>query len=89
MAILTRFMQGQKAPAQSDAITDAANWQRSTSLFRPASIEYDLVAQLTYMSALATANVGRESLFQKTAEMRGISLRSTASFSMMDASVSN
>jgi len=70
MAILTRFMPGTKAPARSENVEDAANWQRSTSLFRPASTEYDLVAQLTYMSALATANVGRESLFQKTAELR-------------------
>jgi flagellar protein FlaJ len=69
MAIFTRFLPGAKAPPRSDNIEDAANWQRPTSLFRPASTEYDLVAQLTYMSALATANVGRENLFQKTAEL--------------------
>src|SRR6185295_13057833 len=69
MAILTRLRPGTKAPTCSDNIEDAANWQRPTSLFRPASTEYDLVAQLTYMSALATANVGRENLFQKTAEL--------------------
>ncbi len=69
MAIFTRFMPGQKQNQRSDAIEDAANWQRPSSLFKPAPIEYDLVAQLTYMSALATANVGRENLFQKTAEL--------------------
>lgn len=68
MAILTKFMPGQKA-RRSDAIEEAANWQRASSLFKPESTEYDLVAQLTYMSALATANVGRENLFQKTAEL--------------------
>jgi len=69
MAIFTRFLPSAKAPPRSDNIEEAANWQRPTSLFRPASTEYDLVAQLTYMSALATANVGRENLFQKTAEL--------------------
>ena len=69
MAIFTRFLPGPKAGARSDNIEEAANWQRSTSLFKPAPLEYDLVAQLTYMSALATANVGRENLFQKTAEL--------------------
>jgi len=69
MAVLTRFRPGHGTPQRSDAIEDAANWQRPTSLFRPVPTEYDLVAQLTYMSALATANVGRESLFQKTAEL--------------------
>ncbi len=68
MAILARFLPGQKV-RRSDAVEEAANWQRSTSPFSPAPIEYDLVAQLTYMSALATANVGRENLFQKTAEL--------------------
>ncbi len=71
MAILTRILPGQKVQ-RSEAVEEAANWQRPTSLFRPAPTEYDLVAQLTYMSALATANVGRENLFQKTAE-RGYS----------------
>lgn len=69
MALLTKFMPGAKSPTRSDAIEDAANWQRPVSMFRPAPTEYDLVAQLTYMSALATANVGRENLFQKTAEL--------------------
>lgn len=69
MAILTRFMPGSRKPARSEAIEVAANWQRPTSLFRPAPVDYDLVTQLTYMSALATANVGRENLFQKTAEL--------------------
>jgi flagellar protein FlaJ len=69
MAIWTRFMPGQNRAARSEAIEDAANWQRPSSLFRPVPIDYDLVAQLTYMSALATANVGRENLFQKTAEL--------------------
>lgn len=70
MAIFTRFMPGGRAGSeQSDAVTDAANWQRPSSLFKPAPIEYDLVTQLTYMSALATANVGRENLFEKTAEL--------------------
>ena len=69
MAIFTRFMPGQNSGQQSEAVADAANWQRSSSLFRPAPMEYDLVTQLTYMSALATANVGRESLFQQTAEL--------------------
>jgi len=70
MAIFTRFMPGsQKGSPRSAAVEDAANWQRATSLFRPEPMEYDLVAQLTYMSALATANVGRENLFQKTAEL--------------------
>lgn len=69
MAIFTRFLPGPKAGVRSDNIEEAANWQRSTSLFKPAPLEYDLVAQLTYMSALATANVGRENLFQKTAEL--------------------
>ena len=55
--------------ARSDAVEDAANWQRSTSFFRPAPTEFDLITQLTYMSALATANVGREQLFEKTAEL--------------------
>ncbi len=68
MALLTRILPGQKV-RRSEAVEEAANWQRPTSLFRPASTEYDLVAQLTYMSALATANVGREHLFQKTAEL--------------------
>jgi flagellar protein FlaJ len=70
MAAFTRFFPGRSAAgARSEAVEDAANWQRPTSLFRPAPIDYDLVAQLTYMSALATANVGREKLFQKTAEL--------------------
>jgi archaellum biogenesis protein FlaJ (TadC family) len=70
MAIFTKFMPGRaKKEARSEAIEDAANWQRSVSLFNPAPTEYDLVTQLTYMSALATANVGRENLFQKTAEL--------------------
>src|SRR5437016_2524007 len=69
MAILTRFRPGGSAPARSEAIEDAANWQRPTSFFKPQPTEYDLVAQLTYMSALATANVGREQLFQKTAQL--------------------
>ncbi|MHB8683924.1 MAG: hypothetical protein ACYC9X_06345 [Dehalococcoidia bacterium] len=71
MAFLPKFMAGsaaRRAP-RSEAVEDAANWQRPTSLFRPAPADYDLVAQLTYMSALATANVGREELFQKTAEL--------------------
>jgi flagellar protein FlaJ len=69
MAIFTRFMPGAKPEARSEAIEDAANWQRPTSFFKPQPTEYDLVAQLTYMSALATANVGREQLFQKTAQL--------------------
>jgi len=70
MAFITRFMPGAAAkPTRSEAVEEAANWQRPTSLFRPAPVDYDLVAQLTYMSALATANVGREELFQKTAEL--------------------
>jgi flagellar protein FlaJ len=68
MALLTRMLPGQKVQ-RSEAVEVAANWQRPTSLFRPSPTEYDLVAQLTYMSALATANVGRENLFQKTAEL--------------------
>jgi flagellar protein FlaJ len=68
MAVFTKFLPGQKV-RRSDNIEEAANWQRPTSLFRPTATEYDLVAQLTYMSALATANVGRENLFQKTAEL--------------------
>ena len=68
MALLTRFRGGAKV-ARSEAVEEAANWQRPTSLFRPAPADYDLVAQLTYMSALATANVGREELFQKTAQL--------------------
>ncbi len=67
---ITRFMPGAgKTARRSEAVEEAANWQRPTSLFRPAASDYDLVAQLTYMSALATANVGREELFQKTAEL--------------------
>jgi flagellar protein FlaJ len=70
MAILTKFLPGgAKQKTRSEAIEEAANWQRPTSLFNPAPVEYDLVTQLTYMSALATANVGRENLFQKTAEL--------------------
>ncbi|HZP56757.1 MAG TPA: hypothetical protein VFC53_04290 [Dehalococcoidia bacterium] len=71
MAFFTRFMPGMlaKSPPRSQAVEDAANWQRPTSLFRPAPADYDLVAQLTYMSALATANISREALFQKTAEL--------------------
>jgi len=70
MAIYTRFMPFLKKPAgRSEAVEEAANWQRPTSLFAPAPMEYDLVTQLTYMSALATANVGREHLFEKTAEL--------------------
>jgi flagellar protein FlaJ len=68
MALLTKLRPG-TAKARSEAVEEAANWQRPTSLFMPAPTEYDLVTQLTYMSALATANVGRESLFQKTAEL--------------------
>jgi flagellar protein FlaJ len=69
MAILTKFRPGVKQPARSEAVEEAANWQRPTSLFMPAPTEYDLVTQLTYMSALATANVGRENLFEKTAQL--------------------
>src|SRR5438105_9436297 len=69
MALLTRFQRGAKAAPRSEAVEDAANWQRPTSLFRPAPTEYDLITQLTYMSALATANVGREELFEKTAAL--------------------
>ena len=60
---------GAKGPKRSDNIEEAANWQRPSSLFRPAATEYDLITQLTYMSALATANVGREQLFEKTAQL--------------------
>ena len=66
MALLTL---GKRKAQRSDAIEEAANWQRPVSMFSPAPLEYDLVTQLTYMSALATANVGRESLFEKTAEL--------------------
>ena len=38
MAIFTRFLPGQKAAPRSEAVEDAANWQRPTSLFRPAPI---------------------------------------------------
>ncbi|MEX2247422.1 MAG: hypothetical protein WEC75_12140 [Dehalococcoidia bacterium] len=72
MAIFTRFRPwafGRTSARRSEAIEEAANWQRSTSLFTPAPVEYDLVTQLTYMSALATANVGREQLFEKTAQL--------------------
>lgn len=70
MAFYTRFMPGAtKKVVRSEAVEDAANWQRPTSLFQPAPADYDLVAQLTYMSALATANVGREELFHKTAQL--------------------
>ncbi len=72
MAIFEKVLPGKwgnKGPVRSAAISEAANWQRSSSLFRPAAVDYDLVTQLTYMSALATANVGRENLFQKTAEL--------------------
>ncbi len=69
-ASITRILPfGSKAGRRSDAIEEAANWQGSSSFFRPAPTEYDLITQLTYMSALATANVGREQLFQKTAEL--------------------
>jgi flagellar protein FlaJ len=68
MAIFTKFLPARKQH-ESEAIADAANWQRPTSLFRPAPLEFDLVTQLTYMSALATANVGREKLFQETAAL--------------------
>ncbi|MGH7621770.1 MAG: hypothetical protein ACREMU_05480 [Gemmatimonadaceae bacterium] len=68
MAFYTKFMPGAtKKVVRSEAVEDAANWQRPTSLFKPAPADYDLVTQLTYMSALATANVGREELFHKTA----------------------
>jgi flagellar protein FlaJ len=60
---------GSKTPRRSDNIEEAANWQRPSSFFRPAPTEYDLITQLTYMSALATANVGREQLFEKTAQL--------------------
>ncbi len=69
MAMFTRFLPGTRTGVRSANIEDAAHWQRSSSMFKPAPTEYDLVAQLTYMSALATANVGRENLFQKTAEL--------------------
>lgn len=71
MAIYIRLMPAflKKSPGRSEAVEEAANWQRATSLFSPAPMEYDLVTQLTYMSALATANVGREHLFEKTAEL--------------------
>jgi flagellar protein FlaJ len=69
IAALTRLWPGTRAPARSDAVEDAANWQHSTSLFKPAPTDFDLITQLTYMSALATANVGREQLFEKTAEL--------------------
>ncbi len=67
-AILGR-LRGTKNQSRSDAVEDAANWQRPSSLFRPAPTDYDLITQLTYMSALATANVGREQLFEKTAAL--------------------
>jgi flagellar protein FlaJ len=71
MAFYTRFMPGAAArrPARSEAVEQAANWQPPQSFFSPAPLDYDLVTQLTYMSALATANVGREQLFEKTAEL--------------------
>lgn len=69
MAILTKPKSRDPKPPRSEAVTEAANWQRSDSLFFPTPKGYDLVAQLTYMSALATANVGRENLFAKTAEL--------------------
>jgi flagellar protein FlaJ len=70
MTMLSRVLPiGQKKVLRSDAVEDAANWQRPSSLFRPAPTEFDLITQLTYMSSLATANVGREHLFQKTAEL--------------------
>jgi len=71
MAINTRFMPAflKKDPRRSEAVEQAANWQPATSLFRPSPTEYDLVTQLTYMSALATANVSREQLFEQTAAL--------------------
>ena len=70
MTMITRVLPGaSKKARRSEAIEEAANWQRPTSFFRPAPTEFDLITQLTYMSALATANVGREQLFEKTAEL--------------------
>jgi len=69
MALLTKSKGGAPKPVRSEAVEDARQWQKSSSLFKPAPMDYDLVTQLTYMSALATANVGRENLFAKTAEL--------------------
>jgi flagellar protein FlaJ len=69
MALMTKPRGGEAKPARSDAVVEAANWQKPSSLFKPAPMDYDLVTQLTYMSALATANVGRENLFARTAEL--------------------
>ena len=69
MALLTKPKTSGEKPGRTEAVAEAANWQRSDSLFFPTPKDYDLVAQLTYMSALATANVGRENLFAKTAEL--------------------
>jgi len=69
MALLTRSKPSDAKPSRSVAVEQAANWQPADSLFKPAPKDYDLVAQLAYMSALATANVGRENLFAKTAEL--------------------
>lgn len=67
---LTRALPfGAKNTGRSEAVEEAANWQRPSSLFRPEPTEFDLITQLTYMSALATANVGREQLFEKTAAL--------------------
>lgn len=70
LAMLGKILPGgSKQGQRSENVEEAANWQRPTSMFRPAATEFDLITQLTYMSALATANVGREQLFQKTAEL--------------------
>jgi flagellar protein FlaJ len=71
MTMITKVLPlpGAKKASRSEAIEEAANWQRPSSLFRPAPTEFDLITQLTYMSALATANVGREQLFEKTAQL--------------------
>ena len=72
MAIFTRFMPGATKKVRAQRGRRGRGELAAPDVAVPARARSSTTSstQLTYMSALATANVGRENLFQKTARAR-------------------
>ena len=57
------------AKVSSSVAKEAANGQRPSRSFGRDPVAFDLVTQLTYMSAIATAGISRSQLFEHTANL--------------------
>ena len=57
------------AKASSSAAKEREKWRKPARFFGREPVAFDLVTQLTYMSAIATAGVSRAQLFEHTSNL--------------------